>query len=313
MSDALAPSPAESPPPLTDADDAMAGDTEYAGGLWRTVVRRFRGDFVAMTALGFLVLLVGLVIFAHQVAGDPDKQDLFNRFRPLFDSWAHPLGTDGFGRDVLDRLIFGARTSLLASVEGLGISLALGVPFGLLAGYFGGWVNLVFSRVSDSLMSVPPLVLALVIVAVLGNSLGNAMLGIGIVIAPRFYRIARASTQDVRHETYIEASRAIGCRPTRIILRHVFPNMVSPIIVQSSLVLGFVIIAEASLAYLGVGVQLPKASWGSMILTAAQGIYTQRWAILPPGFIVMLTVLAFSVCGDTLRDALGTGKRSGEV
>jgi len=273
----------------------------------RVIWRRFRRDKVAVVALGFLVLLVLVAIFAPLVAPyPPNEQNLLIRLqRP---SWDHLLGTDQFGRDQLSRLIFGARTSLVASLEAVAIGVVFGVPLGLLAGYFGGWVNAVLDRLSDALMSVPGLVLALTVVAVLGPGLSNAMIAIGVILMPRFFRITRATTQEVREETFIEASRALGCRPRRILWKHIFPNTVSPVVVQSSLTLGTAILAEASLSFLGLGVRPPTASWGSMIFTASSVFYTDSFLVVAPGVAIMLTVLAFSIVGDAARDAMGAGR-----
>jgi ABC-type dipeptide/oligopeptide/nickel transport system permease subunit len=261
-----------------------------------------------MTALVFLVLVVLVAIFAPLVAPkDPNEQDLFNRFK----GWSgnHPLGTDGFGRDVLSRIIYGARTSLLASLQALGIAVVLGAPLGLLAGYIGGKVDIALNWVSDAMMSMPALIVAFTIIAVLGNNLTNAMVAVGIVVAPRFFRIARASTQDVKHETYVEAVRSLGCTPFRIVWRHIVPNMINPIVVQASLTFGTLILVEATLSFPGLGAQPPTSSWGAMIATAAQGIYTDKWAILAPGIVIVLTVLAFSITRDALGDAIAPGSR----
>lgn len=274
--------------------------------------RRFRRDPVALTALAFIVLVIGAAVLAPLISPkDPNAQDLFNRHKGW--SAAFPLGTDGFGRDVLSRVIYGSRTTLVASLEALAIAVVLGAPIGLMAGYLGGRIDALLSWVSNAMMAMPSLIVAFTIIAVLGNNLTNAMLAVGIVVSPRFFRIARASTQDVKHETYIEAARSIGCSSSRIVIRHIVPNMISPLIVQASLTLGTLVLIEATLSFLGLGVQPPTSSWGAMISTAALSIYTDKWAILAPGVVIVVTVLAFSIVGDALGDAIAPGSRKDQA
>lgn len=256
-------------------------------------------------ALSVLIAFVVLAALAPWVAPyDPNAQDLLSRLQPY--SAAHWLGTDEYGRDQLSRLIFGARVSLLAAVEVVVVGLLLGVPAGVLAGFFPGLIDGALSRVSDALMSVPSLVLALTIVAVLGQGLASAMFAVGIVFTPRFFRVARASTYEVRQETFIEASFAIGCSWWRVAWRHVLPNAMSPLVVQIAVVLGAAITAEASLSFLGIGVQPPTASWGGMLASAYNNLYDAAFLIWAPGIAIAVTVLAFTALGDEARVALGT-------
>lgn len=296
------------PVPVAEFEPDLDPESPHgqAAGTMRIIWRRFKRDPVAMAALIFLLAVVVIAVFAPIFAPqDPNAQDLFNRYKGW--SGAHPMGTDSFGRDVLSRVMYGARTSLSAALEALAIALVLGAPIGLLAGYFGGKIDGFLNWVSDAMMSMPALIVAFTIIAVLGNNLTNAMFAVGLVVAPRFFRIARASTLDVKNETYIESARCIGCSPKRIIFRHIVPNMITPLIVQASLTFGALILVEATLSFLGLGVQPPTSSWGAMIATAAQGIYTDKWAILAPGIVIVLTVLAFSVAGDALGDAIAPG------
>jgi peptide/nickel transport system permease protein len=290
----------------TASDPALEFPTTSVGvrsaGTWRLIAQRVRHDRVALCAFSFLIAVVLIVAAAPIVAPhDPSAQDLLHRYASY--SSAHRLGTDKFGRDVLSRLIYGGRTTLFAASQGVVIATALGVPLGLAAGYHGGWLDAVTSRVSDALMGIPALIAALTIVAILGNSLTNAMIAVGIAIAPRFFRITRANARDVCGEYYVEASRSIGTPARRIIVKHVLPNVVSSLVVQISLTFGFVILAEASLAYIGIGVQLPTASWGSMLLSASQGMSSRPWDIVPPGIAIVLCVMAFSMFGDAISDA----------
>ncbi len=260
---------------------------------------------VTWGAVLVLAVFVTLALLAPAIAPyDPNQQDLLARLRPW--SAAHWLGTDEYGRDQLSRLIFGARVSLLAAVEVVAVGLVLGVPAGVLAGFFPGLIDGALSRISDALMSVPSLVLALTIVAVLGQGLASAMFAVGIVFSPRFFRVARASTLEVRQETFIEASFAIGCGWWRVAWRHVLPNAMSPLVVQIAVVLGAAITAEASLSFLGIGVQPPTASWGGMLASAYANLYQAAFLIWAPGLAIAATVLAFTIIGDQAREALGT-------
>ena len=276
------------------------------------LLRRFLSNRLAVVGACVIVVVVMVAVLAPLIAPhDPNTQDLLLRLqRPGTDG--HPLGTDQFGRDVLSRLIFGARVSLLAALLAVGVAALLGVPLGMLAGYGSRRADGVLSWANDGLMSVPALTLALTIVAVLGpGSLTNAMIAVGIVSAPRFFRVARAATQDVRHETYIEASRAIGCRRSRILSRHVFPNAVTPLVIQVTLMLGAAIVAEASLSFLGFGVRSPTASWGSMLNDAYVNLSQAPYLVYIPGAAIAVVVLAFTLVGDGLRDALGTRTKAG--
>ena len=258
---------------------------------------------VTMVAGIFILLLVIMAVFAPILAPhDPYVQDLVNRLQPP--SADHLLGTDDYGRDVLSRLIYGARISLTASLQAVSVALILGLPLGVIAGYRGGWVDSVITRVMDALMSAPSLVLAITIVAVLGSGITNAMLAIGLVMAPRFFRVARASTMDVRHETYIEAAIALGCRPVRTIVRHILPNVMPPVVLVISVSLGAAVAAEASLSFLGLGAKAPAASWGSMLSTAASNMQLAPYLVWPPGVMIFLTVLSFTYLGDGVRRSL---------
>jgi len=260
---------------------------------------------VYYAAVAVLAVVVMLAILAPWVAPyDPNAQDLLGRLQPY--SAEHWFGTDEYGRDQLSRLIFGARVSLLAAVEVVAVSFLIGVPAGVLAGFFPGLVDGALSRVSDALMSVPSLVLALTIVAVLGQGLISAMFAVGIVFSPRFFRVARGSTYEVRQETFIEASFAIGCSWWRVAWRHVLPNAMSPLVVQMAVVLGAAITAEASLSFLGIGVQPPTASWGGMLASAYSNLFEAAYLIWAPGVAIAATVLAFTIIGDEARVVLGT-------
>jgi peptide/nickel transport system permease protein len=257
----------------------------------------------AMAGLGFVAFFVALAIFAPWLAP----------YDPLATSWtairkapsaAHWFGTDEIGRDVLSRVIFGARASLLAGVVSVTIALSLGVPIGLAAGYAGRWPDALISRATDAMLATPFLILAIALAAFLGPSLTNAMIAIGISATPIFIRLTRAQVQSVKVEDYVEAARAVGNSHLRIAVRHILPNVVPPLIVQSTLAIAAAVIAEASLSFLGLGQQPPAPSWGSMLNTAKNYVENAPWMAVWPGVSIFLLVLSFNLLGDGLRDAL---------
>jgi ABC-type dipeptide/oligopeptide/nickel transport system permease subunit len=271
------------------------------------LLERFLDERAALVALGFLVLVVLAAALAPWlVSSPPNQMNLDAVSSPP--SAAHWLGTDELGRDLVSRFLHGARTSLLAGLQAVVIALLIGLPLGLLAGYVGGFVDTVVSRVNDAVMSAPALVLAVAVVAVLGPGLTNAMLAIGIVFAPSLFRIVRGATLQVRSETYIEASRAIGCRPSRIVVRHVLLNIITPVLAQVTILAGVSMLAEASLSFLGLGVRPPDPSWGSLLRDAFDNLYTAPYLVYPPGIAIGLTVLALSQLGDGVRATLSAGR-----
>ncbi|ROO87469.1 peptide/nickel transport system permease protein [Actinocorallia herbida] len=267
------------------------------------VLRHLMTDRAAAAAAAFLLVLALVALFAPWIAThDPDRQNLALQLQgPSGDHW---LGTDNFGRDLFSRLVSSTRVTLLAVLEALVLASVLGVPLGLLAGYAGGAVDAVLSRVSDAILALPPLILAIAIVGILGPGLTNAMLALGIVLAPPQFRLARGAAQSVSSETYIEACRSLGCSPWRILWRHVLPNAGSPLLVQISFAAGVIVIAEASLSFLGLGVQAPQSSWGTLLRDAFDHIYDSPYSLAAPTVMVALTILSFSTLGDALRDAL---------
>ncbi|MEO1222819.1 MAG: ABC transporter permease [Pseudomonadota bacterium] len=219
-------------------------------------------------------------------------------------SWAHPLGTDEIGRDVLSRMVWGAQASLLAGVVSVAIAVTLGVPLGIIAGYFGGWTDAVISRCTEALLAAPFLILAIALAAFLGPSLTNAMIAIGISATPIFIRLTRGQVLSVKAEDYVEGAQAIGLSTPRILTRYIFPNVFPPVLVQATLTIATAIIAEASLSFLGLGQQPPAPSWGSMLNTAKNFLTQAPWMALWPGIAIFLVVLGFNLLGDGLRDAL---------
>jgi peptide/nickel transport system permease protein len=267
-------------------------------------VRRFRRERPAVVALVVVVLIALAALLAPLLAThDPDAQVLTDRLQaPNGEHW---FGTDDLGRDVYSRLLYAGRISLLAAVQATAIGIAIGVPLGLAAGYLRGWVDVVLSRIADAVMSIPALLLALAIVGILEPDLTSAMIAIGLVYAPQFFRLTRASTLAVREETFIEAARSVGGTSRAIITGHVLPNALSPLVVQISLAMGFAILFEASISFLGLGVQPPDSSWGSMLGRSTRFFEQSPHLVLIPGLAILVTVLAFNVIGDGVRDSLG--------
>ena len=275
----------------------------------RTATRFLRNRLAVVGAV-FLGVLVLVAVLAPWLApGDPNAQELTERFQEP--GGAHLLGTDSLGRDNLSRLIYGARVSLLAGALALGVAVAIGVPLGLLAGYLNGKIDKAASMLNDALMAVPGLILALALIAVLGPGLTNAMLAVGVGMAPRFYYLTRIATKDLRNDTFIEASTAMGCTRARILGVHILPNVMPPLIVQATFIFGAAILAEASLSFLGLGVEPPTASWGAMLSDASTRL-DLAYLIWGPGVALTLTVLAFAAVGDGWRDALGLEREDGQ-
>jgi len=267
-------------------------------------VRKVVGRPPALAA-GLWILIVILVSIAAPFFAphDPEYADIARTLQQP--SVTHLLGTDDIGRDVLSRLIFAGRISLAAAVMAVAVAVAIGLPLGLMSGYFSGWVDRVLTMVNDTLMSFPALILAVALIGFLGPSLRNAMLAVGLVFAPRIMRVVRGATLSVREEDYIAASKVTGARPFFIARRHVLRNIASPVIVQITLSIGIAMLAESSLSFLGLGVQPPQASWGSMLKRGFSYMGFGVHLVLAPGLILMSVVLALNVLGDALRDALG--------
>lgn len=271
--------------------------------------RRFRKNRSGMLASVVILVIILIAIFAPFISPhDPNSQDLSNVLGPP--SGSNPFGTDDLGRDVLSRLFDGAHVSLLAAAQATLIAVIIGVPFGLIAGYAGGRTDRAISFVNDAVMSLPGLLLAIAIVGMLGPGLRNAMIAVGIVFAPRVLRIVRGSVSNLKHDTFVEASRSIGTPTFRIISWHVLRNVRSPLIVEISLLAARALLAEASLSFLGLGAQYPAASWGAMVGRAFPYVGSAPSLIIIPGIAIAILVLAFNVCGDALRDSLGREDRS---
>jgi peptide/nickel transport system permease protein len=269
----------------------------------RRALRRLRNRQGAMLGLIVIVAFILLALFAPLVSPyDPAAQSWAAVRKPP--SVLHWLGTDEVGRDILARIIFGARASLLAGLISILIAISVGVPVGLLAGFLGGFLDGLLSRITDAMLACPFLILAIALAAFLGPSLGNAMIAIGITTTPIFVRLTRGQVMAVKVEDYVEAARAVGNPRWRIALVHILPNILPALLVQATLSIATAIIAEASLSFLGLGQQPPAPSWGSMLNSAQRFLSTAPWMAVWPGLAIFLTVLSFNLLGDGLRDAL---------
>jgi peptide/nickel transport system permease protein len=267
-------------------------------------LRRLRRDRMAMAGIIFLLLVALVSVLAPVLAPrDPIKTNLAQRLVPI-GTPGYLLGADELGRDILSRLIWGGRISLLIGFSAVMVAMMLGVMIGLLAGYFGGWVDSLIMRLIDILMAFPAILLAITIVASLGPGLRNAMLAVAIVGIPYYARIVRGNVLSLREQEFIQAARVIGAPNVRIILRHVFPNTLAPLIVAATLDVGWFIMAAAGLSFLGLGAQPPTAEWGVMLSTGRQFIRNAPHLSILPGTAIFLVVLALNFLGDGLRDAL---------
>src|ERR1700761_356249 len=274
----------------------------------RRALRRLLQRKGAVVGLAVIATFIVLALFAP----------LILPYDPVATSWSlvrkppsalHWFGTDDLGRDILSRTLYGARASLLAGAISVGIALLIGVPFGLLAGYRGGWIDALISRVTDAMLACPFLILAIALAAFLGPSLGNAMIAIGVTTTPIFVRLTRGQTMSVKVEDYVEAARAIGNPRWRIALFHILPNILPALLVQATLSIAAAIIAEAALSFLGLGQQPPAPSWGSMLNAAQRFLSNAPWMAIWPGLAIFLVVLSLNLVGDGLRDALDPRER----
>jgi peptide/nickel transport system permease protein len=284
-------------------ETAAVSDPSASQASSLSVWRRLRREPSAIIGAAIIALFVILAIFAPWVAPfDPNASDwMVVREAPTL---THLFGTDDLGRDVLSRVIYGARASLAAGVVSVVVALAIGVPLGLAAGFFGGVLDTLISRLADALLACPFLVLAIALAAFLGPSLENAMIAIGISAMPIFIRLTRAQTLVVRNEEYTAAALSLGVGNFALITQHILPNVLAPIIVQATLTMAVAVLAEASLAFLGLGQLPPAPSWGSMLDVARQFLSEAPWMALFPGLAIIAIVVGFNLLGDGLNDAL---------
>ncbi|WP_040337618.1 ABC transporter permease [Candidatus Blastococcus massiliensis] len=294
-----------------DAKDTSAGPATLrpARPRWReTLGLLARNPTAAFAGLVLLAIILMSLVDETLAAQGPNETSVEDRLQPP--SWSHPFGTDDLGRDVLSRVILGAGVSLRVGFLAVGIALLIGTLIGLLAGYYGRWVDDVLMRIMDMFFAFPAVLLAIAILAVRGPGSGNTALAIGIVYIPIFARVTRASVLGVREEVYVRASRSVGASDLRILSRHVLPNAAPPIIVQTSISLAFAVLAEAALSFLGLGTQPPNPSWGRMLAEGRGFIQDAWWLAFFPGMAIFLTVLCFNLLGDGLRDVLDPRQRT---
>jgi peptide/nickel transport system permease protein len=283
--------------------DAVAIGEERGERPWRRTMRRLTKRRTALVALSVVVFLIALSILAPIVSP----------YDPLATNWAmvrkppsmlHLFGTDEIGHDILARIIWGSRASLMAGIVSVSLALAIGVPIGLLTGYVGGIVDATVMRLIDAMLAIPFLILAIALAAFLGPNLTNAMIAIGVSQMPVFVRLTRGQVLSVKHEEYVEAAYAVGNSARRIVLRHILPNIIPPLLVQATLATAAAIIAEASLSFLGLGQQPPDPSWGSMLNSAKNFMSQAPWMAIWPGLAISSLVMSLNLFGDGLRDAL---------
>ncbi len=267
-------------------------------------IRQLRKNVAAMIGLTILLILAFVAIFANLIAPhDPIKLDLLNPLQPPL-SQGHILGTDDLGRDVLSRLIHGSRTSLVVGFIVVGIAGSIGVTLGAISGYFGGAIDMVIMRIVDLLFAFPFLILALAFVAILGPSLTNMMLALGLVSWIGYARLVRAVVLSLREMTFVVAARALGASDMRILTRHILPNVVGIVVVQATFGVAQAILAAAALSFLGMGVQPPNAEWGNMLTKMREFMRIRPVLVIAPGLMIMITVLSLNFVGDALRDTL---------
>ncbi|GAW27688.1 MULTISPECIES: nickel transporter permease [unclassified Carboxydocella] len=278
--------------------------SQNKGGLWADAWRRLKRNKVALLGALIVAILLFTALAAPLIAPYDPVHDgsLKERLQPP--SAKHWLGTDKLGRDIFSRIVYGARISVEVGVISVGIALIVGTLMGALGGYYGGWLDSILMRIVDIMLAFPSVLLAIAIMAVLGPSLENAMVAIGLVNVPTFARVVRSTVLAVKATEYIEAAKAIGARDARIIFRHILPNCIAPIIVTATLGIGTAILDAAGLSFLGLGAQPPTPEWGAMLADTRDLLLKAPWVAIFPGIAIMLNVLGFNLLGDGLRDAL---------
>lgn len=272
-------------------------------GPWREVWRRLKRNKAAMCGLFIMIFLVLIAFSADFIAPyGMDDQFLDNAFEKP--SWEHPMGTDNLGRDIMSRIIYGSRISLQVGILAVGIALVVGTILGSIAGFYGGLVDNIIMRCIDVLLAIPPILLAISIVAALGTELKYVMIAVGIGSIPTYARIVRASVLSLRDQEFVEAARASGAGDVRIIFKHILPNAMAPLIVQTTIGVAGAILAAAGLGFIGLGIQPPQAEWGAMLNAGRQYIRDYPHMSIFPGLAIMITIFALNLLGDGLRDAL---------
>lgn len=290
-------------------DNVAIGRQVRARGLWSDAFQRLRRNRGAMIGLGIIVLLAIMALFAPLLA--PEEPNVMIPGDVLKGPSAeYPMGTDQFGRDVLSRIIFGARLSLQVGFVAVGIASLIGITLGMIAGYYGRWIDGSIGILIDIMLAFPGILLALAIVAVLGPNLINLMVAVGIASVPTYARLIRGAVLSARELTYVEAARVVGARDRMIMFRHIMPNVIAPAIVLATLGIGQAILIGAAISFLGLGAKPPTAEWGAMLSSGRNFLQQAWWITLFPGLAIMITVLSINLLGDGLRDALDPRLRS---
>jgi len=275
---------------------------------------RWRGRLLVLVAGSVLAAIVLLALFADRVApAGPNDQDIAARLRPpamVGGTWSRPLGTDELGRDVLSRLLHGGRVSLMVGLLAVAVSCPIGVVIGLASGFFGGWIDRMLMRFTDIQLAIPTILLAMALVTVLGPGVPNLITTLSVTGWTIYARLIRGETLALRDRDFIEATRAAGAGQARIMFRHVLPNVVSPVIVVATFAVGSMVVLEATLSFLGIGVPLRVATWGSMLSSGRTYLKSAWWITAFPGLAIFVTVLAINALGDSMRDALDPRLRS---
>ena len=276
---------------------------DRAAGPWMEGWRSFKKSKVALLGTGIVIFFIILAIFGPLLAPQGiNEQNLSKRLlAPSIDHW---FGTDDFGRDIFSRVVHGARISLWVGFFSVILSVVVGSVLGIVAGYYGKWVDTIISRIFDIMLAFPSILLAIAVVAVLGPSLQNALIAIAIINVPNFGRLIRSKVLSIKEEEYITAAKAIGMKDMRILFSHILPNSMTPVVVQGTLAIATAIIEAAALGFLGLGAQAPAPEWGKMLADARIYLLNAPWTMIFPGLAIMLTVLGFNLMGDGLRDAL---------
>ncbi len=287
---------------------ALGGPARSVPGAWAVVARQFAKNRLAAASAGVFLAILFIALLAPRISPfPPARQDLDQRLAPP--SREHVLGTDGFGRDVLSRIMVGARASLATGLLATGLALLIGIAVGIFGGYFLGGIDLWLTRFTELALGIPPLFLVLLIIALFGPSLRNTILVIGLVYWPPTARIIRGEALRIRQYQFIEAAHAVGAASRRILGRHLLPNLLPALIVQATLFMADAILIESGLSYLGVGIQPPAPSWGNMLVDGRRYVDSAWWIATFPGTAIFLTVLSINLVGDGLRDALDPRRR----
>ncbi|NHM33324.1 nickel transporter permease [Neobacillus terrae] len=270
---------------------------------WKEAWQAFRKNRLALVGLGIVIFFIIIAIIAPIIAPYGFKEQQLTE-RLTAPSGKHWFGTDDFGRDIFSRIVYGARISLWVGLFSVLASAVAGTLLGIVAGYYGKWADSIISRLFDIMLAFPSILLAIAVVAILGPSLQNALVAIAVINIPNFGRLVRSKVLSVKQEEYIMSARAVGMKDTRILLHHILPNSVTPVIVQATLAIATAIIEAAALGFLGLGAQAPTPEWGKMLSDSKQYLVQAPWTLFFPGIAIMLTVLGFNLMGDGLRDVL---------